>query len=87
MKKDYVICQTTEGEVLCFVAPKWSGISKGDDILVGDDIFSEFEVIGLFEDEDKEIISVLHLIFNDIKRVTSRVDYKQMDYTEEDENE
>ena len=87
MKRDYVICGSAEGELLCFVAPKWSGISKGDDILVGDDIFPVLEVVGLYDDQDKEVINILHLMFHEIKRVTSKIEYREMDYTEEDENE
>lgn len=82
MRRDYIISQTANGEHVCFTAPKWSGITHGDDVVVDGEIFPVLEIVTLDDENDKEIINILHMFFDDIKKVESRVIYTKMDYTE-----
>lgn len=82
MKQDYVLAKDIEGNLLCFNAPKWSGISAGDDVVVDGEIFPVLEAVTLYDDHDKEVINILKMIFPVMKKVESKVFYKEMDYTE-----
>lgn len=88
MSKDYVIVEDAEGQLAMFYAPRWSGIAHGTDIVVeGGEIFTALEVITLDDEQDREVISILKMLFHEIKKVVSKCVYIDLVYEEDEKNE
>ena len=91
---DFVLCEPYDGEEkYLYRAPAWSGIAKGDDVLVETSTGSKQAqvcAIVTLSEEDKETIDMIMQASGaskDLRKVLTRVRYIDIEYKEDEKDE